>query len=69
MRKSEEDRLDFGFLVIGRASQWNELPLEVVRFLLLEVCKHAKAKILPEDISFSGCHQAKKSFLICHQIL
>lgn len=31
-----------------------------MRFLLLEVCKYAKARILQEDISFSGCHQAKR---------
>lgn len=44
MSKSEEDRS--GFLTIGSAWPWSELPLEVMRAPLLEVCKHSKAKIL-----------------------
>lgn len=58
MSKSEENGSGFGFL-IGSGWHWDELHLEVVRSPIREVCKHSKAKVLQQDISFSDCHHAK----------
>lgn len=49
--RSEEYKLegggfDFGFLIIGSVWRWSELFFEVVRFLLLEVCKYFEVGIL-----------------------
>lgn len=44
--KSEGGGSDFGFLTIGSAWRWSELPFEAVRPLSLEVCKYSEAEIL-----------------------